>query len=304
MKMGYLGRSLAGITTALWAISTAEAQPIEPDSPEDFYVQGNFLFLAYHEAGHLLIDQVLEHDQRSDRFAAESAADDIATLLMLPDPDEPDQDEEITAAILGWLQSANEAGDATGQNPHYPSDDERADRIACLLYGGNPDLYAEIAEALWEEGSADVCVEEHEKLQSEFVELFGDALIPPAEQSEASVEYEYVEPDGADANLLYAHQYAIDNQLLEDFAQDIIEFVRLPQNAAIVAQSCGEGQAQFLYSPEERKITVCYEAVDWFIRRASLGPEAFSASGEPGDVDSGEALGSGGGRVKKKPVRR
>jgi hypothetical protein len=289
---------------ALAAASAANAQSIEPDSAEDYYVQGNFLFLAYHEAGHLLIDQALGFEQRGDRRAAEEAADDIATWLLLPDPDEPDQDEEIIAAIAGWLQSANESGAATGGNPHYPSDDDRADRIACLLYGGDPELYAELAEALWEEGSADVCVAEHETLQTEFEELFGEALIPPAEPSEASVSYEYVEPDAADVNLSYAYRYAADNELLEEFAQDIVDFVRLPEDISIVAQSCGEGQAQFLYSPDERKITICYEAIDWFFQRALLGPEAFAASGVAGSDDAGDLLGSGGGRVKKKPVKR
>ena len=41
-----------------------------------------------------------------------------------------------------------------------------------------------------------------------------------------------------------------------------------------------------------------------FIKRAALGPEAFGASdGGSADVADG-TLGSGGGRGKKKPVRR
>ncbi len=289
---------------ALAAAAPAAGQEIEPDSAEDDYVQGNFLFLAHHEAGHMIMDQVLDLDLRSDRRAAEEAADEIATWLMLPDPDEPDQDEEIVAAIMGWLQSANEAGEATGENPHYPSDDDRADRIACLLYGGNPDLYAEIAEALWEEGSADVCIADHESLLESFESWFGHALIPPAEPSKASVRYEYQEPDSADADLYYAFQYVSENQMLEDFAQDIVEFIRLPRDIGIVAQSCGEGDAQFKYSPETQVITVCYEAVDWFIKRAALGPEAFGPSDGGAAVFDDGNIGSGGGRVKKKPVRR
>lgn len=295
----------AALAAAMLALSAAaNAQQIEPGSTEDDYVQGNFLFLAYHEAGHLIMDQVMEVDQRQDRLAVEEAADDIAAWMMLPDPDEPEQDEQVIAAVLGWLQSANESAGGVGENPHYPSDDDRADRIACLLYGGNPELYAEIAEALWEEGSADVCVGEHESLHEDFEEWFGDVLIPPAEQSEASVQYEYHEPDQSDADLYYAYEYVSSNEMLEDFAQDIVEFVRLPQNVGIVAQSCGEGQAEFKYSPETRMITVCYEAVDWFIKRAALGPEAFGPSESAGGSSDDGNLGSGGGRVKKKPVKR
>jgi hypothetical protein len=294
-----------GAMLALALAFEARAQAIEPGSAEDNYVQGNFLFLAYHEAGHLIMDQVMDLDQSGDRRSAEETADDIATWMMLPDPDEPEQDEQVVAAVLGWLQSANEAGDATGENPHYPSDDDRASRIACLLYGGNPNLYADIADAFWEKGSADVCVDEHQSLQEDFEEWFGDALIPPAEPSAASVRYEYQEPDGADAGVFYAYQYLSENEMLEDFAEDIVEFIRLPNDVGIVAQSCGEGVAEFRYSPDARLIIVCYEAVDWFIKRAALGPEAFgpSAGGGAGAADDG-SLGSGGGRVKKKPVKR
>jgi hypothetical protein len=296
---------LPAVAAATAMISTAGALQIEPDTAEDRYVQGNLLFLAYHEAGHLILDQVFDADQRADRRAAEEIADDIATWLLLPDPDEPDQDEELFAAIMGWIQSASEAG-ATTENPHYPSDENRASRIACLLYGGNPELYADLAEALWEDGSESVCVEEHESLQNDLEEWLGDAFLGPDEQSDAAVNYEYREPDGADPDIQYAYEYVMGAETLEDFAQDIVDFVRLPQDIAIVADVCGEGQAEFKYSAEALTITVCYEAVDWFIKRAALGPDALgpsaAASGSGGG--GGGDLGSGGNRVKKKPVRR
>jgi hypothetical protein len=96
-----------GAMLALALAFGARAQAIEPGSAVDNYVLGNFLFLAYHEAGHLIMDQVMDLDQSGDRRSAEETADDIATWMMLPDPDEPEQDEQVVAAVLGWLQSAN-----------------------------------------------------------------------------------------------------------------------------------------------------------------------------------------------------
>lgn len=299
-----LTRSLSAAAAAMAMLGGAVAQEIAPDSEEDNYVQGNLLFLAYHEAGHLILDQVFEADQRSDRRAAEEIADDLATWLLLPDADEPDQDEELFAAIMGWLQSADEAGEGIAESPHYPSDEDRASRIACLLYGGNPELYADLAEALWEEGSADVCVEEHAGLQKDLEEWLGDAFLEEDEQTEASVNYEYREPDSDDPALQYAYQYVAGAELLEDFAQDIVDFVRLPQDISIVAESCGAGQAEFRYSEQSRLITVCYEAVDWFIKRASLDYDGAGDEGAASASGEGDQLGSGGNRVKKKPVRR
>ncbi len=299
-----LTRSLPAAAAAVAMLCGAGAQEIAPDSEEDYYVQGNLLFLAYHEAGHLILDQVFEADQRSDRRAAEEIADDIATWLLLPDADEPDQDEELIAAIMGWLQSADEAGEGVTESPHYPSDEDRASRIACLLYGGNPQLYADLAEALWEEGSADICVEEHAGLQKDLEEWLGDAFLEEGEQSEASVNYEYREPDSDDPAIQYAYKYAAATELLEDFAQDVVDFVRLPQDVSVVAESCGAGQAEFKYSEQARTITVCYEAVDWFIKRASLEYNGSGDEGAASAAGEGEQLGSGGNRVKKKPVRR
>jgi hypothetical protein len=295
--------SLAAVALASMLATSARSAEIEPGSPEDNYVQGNFLFLAYHEAGHMLMDQALELDQQSDRRIAEEAADDIATWLMLPDPDEPDQDEEILAAIDGWLQSANETAGGVGDNPHYPSDDERASRIACLVYGSNPELYESLAEGSDEE-TTEACIDEHEALNAEFEEWFGEHLIPPAEPSEAAIHYEY-ESAGDSEDLIAAQDYIETNEMLENFAEDIVQFVRLPRDVSIVAKSCGEGQAEFRYSTKDREIAVCYEAVEWFMKRALLGPEAFSSGGESGSLEGPpSALGSGGGRVKKKPVKK
>ena len=299
-----LTRALPAAAAAIAMACGANAQEIAPGSDEDRYVQGNLLFLAYHEAGHLILDQAVEVDQRADRRAAEEIADDIATWLLLPDADEPDQDEELIAAILGWLQSADEAGSAAGENPHYPSDEDRASRIACLLYGGNPDLYADLAEVLWEEGSADICVEEHASLQKDLEEWLGDAFLTEGEQSDASVNYDYREPDSDDPALQYAYQYVSGAELLEDFAQDIVDFVRLPRDISVIAESCGAGQAEFKYNAEARMIIVCYEAVDWFIKRASLDYDGAAEEGGAISSGGGEELGSGGARVKKKPVRR
>jgi hypothetical protein len=90
--------------------------------------------------------------------------------------------------------------------------------------------------------------------------------------------------------------------MLEDFAQDIVEFIRLPNDVGIVAQSCGEGVAEFRYSPNARLIIVCCEAVDWFIKRAALGPEAFGPSAGGG---AGAATAPFGRRqVSSQPCRR
>lgn len=294
------------LTAALAAFGTgtpAAAADFDPADPaQDNFVQGNFLFLAYHEAGHMILDLALSVDQRAERRLSEEAADDIATWLMLPDADEPDQGEHVLAAVEGWRRSAIEAEPEIEGNPHYPSDDERADRIECLLYGGNPNLYASIGEGFTE---PQICIDEHSGLESDLNEWFGDALIDDTEAPDALVNYAY-EPAGGRRSLQAAADYMASNQMLEDFAEDVAQFIDLPEDVSIVAKSCGAGQAQFRYSPEAREITLCYEAVEWFMKRAALGPYGVPPEDDDASSSAGgdDDLGSGGGRVKKKPIKR
>ncbi len=305
------GRRFAAAAFAIAAVTLAAAAPaaaddFDPADPaQDNFVQGNFLFLAYHEAGHMILDLALNVDQRSERRLSEEAADDLATWLMLPDPDEPEQDEQVVAAVEGWRRSAIEAEPEIESNPHYPSDEERANRIECLLYGGNPDLYAEIAETFADAGDAQTCIDEHAGLENEFAEWFGEALIDETESADTSVHHAY-EPAGLNQSVRAAADFMASNQMLEDFAEDVSQFIDLPEDVYIVAKSCGAGQAQFKYSPEARQITLCYEAVAWFMKRAALGPYGVPPEDDDASATAGgdDDLGSGGGRVKKKPIRR
>jgi Putative metallopeptidase len=296
-----------GSTFALAALALAISAPLassqtvfDPSDPEhDGFVQGNIMFVAYHEAGHLILDQILNVDQRGDRLSSEIYADDIATWLMLPDPDEPDQDEEILAAMEGWLQSADAGSPA--QSPHYPDDEARAGRIACLVYGSNPRLYAELRQLFPEAITSMDCPGEVEAVHADFEAWFGDDLIPPAEPG-AAMQVRY---DSAGAGMSRARAYLIESAILDDIAEDLSQFVSLPNDVSVVARSCGAGAAEFRYNPAARQITACYEAVDWLMDHASAelaerAPRAEASAPE----EASEDMGSGGARVTRRPRPR
>lgn len=289
-----IARLLAAAACVALFITVAHTQAFDAgDEDQSQYVDGNLLFLTYHEVGHMILDQVLDADQRADRRNAEELADDIATWLMLPDPDEPDQDNDIWAAMEGWARSA-ELQQGVAKSPHYPDDAERAARIACYLYGSNPSLYPEIAKAYAVSiGSVD-CKEEVAALHEDLENWFGDDLIPPAEAGEGvGIEYQ-----PAPGNLAAAREYLKQSGVLEDAAEDIAQFIHLPNPVSIVAKSCGAGQAEFRYSEAERRITACYEAVDWLMRDAA-GEELYVE--QHGAQAPGDDLGSGGARVQRRP---
>lgn len=271
----------------------AAAQGFDPsDDEQTSYVDGNLLFLTYHEVGHMIVDQLLDADQHADRRASEETADDIATWLMLPDPDEPDQDADILAAIEGWTRSALQ-NEGVGESPHYPDDGVRAARIACYLYGTDPKSYAELAKIFRVSIESVDCEAEVEAMRSDFESWFGEHMIPPAEPNANAVHVSYEEPGDA---LAGAAAYLRKTEILEEAAADIAEFVRLPNDVTIVARRCGGG-AEFRYSPSARRITACYEAVDWLMRDAGDEEQAVAAEG----AAQGDELGSGGARVPRRP---
>lgn len=284
---------LAGIACAPMV---AQAQGFDAsDQGQSAYVDGNLFFLTYHEVGHMILDQVLDVDQHGDRLASEETADDIATWLMLPDPDEPEQDEEIWAAVEGWARSAD-LQQGVGQSPHYPDDATRAARIACYLYGSNPDLYPDLAEAFSVSIRSVDCAEEVGALHADLEDWFGGRLIPPASPDGAI----HVEYEAAGAVLDAAQRYLMESGVLEDAAEDISQFVQLPNDVTLVARSCGSGAAEFRYSPSARRITACYEAVDWLMRDAADEQQDVSQAG----AEQGDDMGSGGARVRRRPRPR
>jgi Putative metallopeptidase len=280
--------------------ASAAAQSFDASNGEqDAYVQGNLLFLTYHEVGHLLIDQLLDADQHADRRAAEEAADDIATWLMMPDPDEAAQNEEIWSAMQGWLRSAN-LQTAPSQSPHYPDDAERASRIACYLYGSNPGLYPEFAQVFSVTIESVDCAEEAEALHADLEDWFGEHVATPGAASGGAVTVRY---ESANWRLAAARSYLMQTRVLEDTAEDITQFVRLPSDVTLVARSCGVGAAEFRYNPAARQITACYEAVDWFMRDANDELQERAGLQEGESAANGE-LGSGGARVTRRPRPR
>lgn len=287
------------IAGALSGAAHAQGSFDPSDEDQDSYVRGNLYFLAYHEIGHLLLDQALQADQAANRMGAEQSADDVATWLMLPDPDEPDQDDDIWAAMQGWLSSSSH-DEAPAQSPHYPDDADRAAAIACYLYGSNPDLYPDLPEAFPNALDSVDCEEEFEALDADMVAWFSDHVLPEGAAPVAYVEVSY-EP--APAHLAAARAYLIETEVLRDAADDIEYSLRLPNPVFFTGRSCGPGAAEFRYNRATRTVTACYEAIAWFMSDAA--GEIADREANPVEVWQGEdELGSGGSRVRRRPRPR
>ena len=95
---GCLVALVAAILICLASPVDARQLSAEEREEADLFVLGNTVFILYHELGHALIDQlglpVLGRE--------EDAADNLASIMMIPEQADPMMDELIIAAADGW----------------------------------------------------------------------------------------------------------------------------------------------------------------------------------------------------------
>src|SRR5688500_14135049 len=105
------GRRLVSMVAVLLISLVALAVPAAPAAARqmtaeerqeaDLFVLGNTVFILYHELGHALIDllnlPVLGRE--------EDAADNLASVMMIPEQPDPMMDELVVAAADGWYLS-------------------------------------------------------------------------------------------------------------------------------------------------------------------------------------------------------
>jgi len=293
--LGLVAASIVGLVA-----SPAWGQDSDETALEDQWVIGNLVFLAYHEVGHLLLDQMAQADQRNNRLLAEQSADDIATWLISPEPGEEIESSEAVAAIGGWLEMAEAGNDASVAHlpdvEIYPDAVTRASRIACLLLGSDdsePNAFAplEVVAALRFE-VAD-CRETYLALDERMVELFGDS----EDIGDNPVARVRVQHDPAGPALVDARAFLIESRVLQDLRDDLVEYIGLPVNVVLRGAACGRDSPGFIYNSSRQEIVACYEEVDWYL----FGEPEDGAAGAEQDPAAIDGLGA---RPRRIPPRQ
>lgn len=222
----------------------------------DAYVLGNALWAVYHEAGHMLISELgLPFDGDQER-----AADVLATLLMVPDPDEEiaeDQELEnlfretmIESVAWGWVDKPKIL--APGTRDTHPPDEDRAANIMCLLYGSAPDYYADLEEFV--DPAAD-CGAHFEMVDQAWGEVLEPHYLDPDEAPESTIDVVYGRASNEFAEVADFIAYS---GLLELVAYELQEIVALPNDVVFQARQCGHG-VDASWNPARRELTLCYE---------------------------------------------
>lgn len=244
----------------LSAMVSAPVQAQGRDAETETFVRGFVRFLAYHEAGHLLMGQVADLNSRPDWTATdrEDYADRFAMVLLAPDADDPDGVDEIISAAGGWLQVDSSI---VRNEPHAPAE-VRALEIICLMYGSNASAFSEFAEYVPEGRD---CSADYKQIEDDIEEVFRDY----SGEVGRKIEVVYAAPTGG---MEEARQFLQDSGIAEDLKSDIEFDFYLTHRTTIQAMSCtGKAKPDTFYSDRVRGttpdqdhfvITLCYEMID------------------------------------------
>jgi hypothetical protein len=241
-----------------------------PQGPPNSLVQGFIRFMAYHEAGHLLMNQIQGINASTWPIEdIERYADEIAAILLVPDAGDPDGVDEIVGAANGWLKAG--AG-YTSKDPHAPPE-ERAFNIICYVYGSDPQGFRDFEQYVKPEWN---CAEKFKATDDEveegFVNNTGDAGIP--------IQLSYSEPR---PEMRDAKEFLQESGILEDLVKDIEGDFKLTRPTKLIAMNCkGAGdEGTFHFDTFQNddpaknfdRIAICYELVDMWMKAKIDLPE-------------------------------
>lgn len=261
LVMGPLAAIAAG--TAAQAASSVEKYPTKKQSARpaftaeerqeiDDFVAGNVLFTLYHEAGHAMVSEfdlpVLGRE--------EDAVDSLAALMMIPEEPDEQQDAWIIAAA-DWFAMVYELDDSEMEYADYAGehglDLQRYYQIICLIYGSDPEGFADLAEyAELPPERAERCPDELAQVARSWVSL----LEPHEGKANKPIVVSYGDPGEYDA----AAAVLRDSGVMEVVAEELSNTFAFPNQIRMVAEECGMENA--FWDPEARTITLCYELVE------------------------------------------
>jgi Putative metallopeptidase len=240
---------------------TAAALPGQAQTDNEMLTQGYIRFMSYHEAGHLLMNQIQGiNAATAPTDAIERAADDFATVLLMPDADDDDGVREILGAASAWLRAGPRFSDS---DPHAPPV-ERAEQIVCHIYGSDPQSFATLAEIVQPDWNCeDTYAAMWDEIESNYINKTGSTGVP--------IEISYQTPD---AGLEHAAQFLQDTGILEDLAADVAESFKLIRPTKLMAMNCKAQGVTFHYdsfvgnTPAQNydRIAVCYELIDMWLK--------------------------------------
>lgn len=231
----------------------------------------NSIFM--HEFGHALIGELLIPSTGPE----EDAVDIFSALRVVEPTMYPSGDPEVDAigrevatySALQWYYSGKlaeqQGSQAPWQDEHTP-DLKRFRNVFCIMHGGNPGIFSEIASQIGlDERTLARCEEEFSKQNRAWRTILAphtrvDAWHPegllPADAPGAAIEVTF-EPSNSRVGEFLRTTFG---DGIKGFADNLMKSYALPRTLAVTYRDCGELNAW--YDPDQGSITMCYDLIE------------------------------------------
>jgi hypothetical protein len=220
------------------------------------FVTGNVLFVLGHETAHALISEmgipVLGRE--------EDAADALATIVALKMANSF-ADRVVINAARGWFladQRDRQEGVPAKFYDEHGMDLQRAYNIVCLLVGGQPEKFADLAtEVKLPEERQGTCQGDYSNASWSWAQVLKPHMRKP-EDPKTKIAVNYAEPGE------YASLAALGRklQILEAVAEWLSEDFVWRRPITLEMQQCGQPGAR--WELDTQKLIVCYEIIREF----------------------------------------
>lgn len=226
-----------------------------------------------HEFGHALIGEL----QVPSTGPEEDAVDIFSALRVVEPTMYPSGDASIDAigrevaiySALPWYYGgliSEKRGTTTPWQDEHTGDLKRFRNVFCVIYGGNPSLYAPIAKDVgMEERTLGRCEEEFTRQNRAWRTILAphtrvgpwhpEGLLS-ADAPGSNIEVVF-EPSKTRVGEFLVAAFS---DGLKGFADDLAKTYALPRDLKVIYKDCGELNAW--YSPREGTITMCYDLIE------------------------------------------
>jgi len=240
----------------LGAASLAEAAKITTKQQAEAMdvAMHDAIFTLYHEAGHLLIDELTLPVLGKE----EDAADALAVIQIFEStPDKAELARTLNDVADDWYYSSLRAtkADLTAYDDHS-LDIQRANAIVCMMVGANSEEFAQKAEDYGlDENDRDDCVDTYEKTLASWTTVLAPHL---ASKPGPAIKVTYERAD--DGHLRRFAEALKSRRVLERVAERLRTTYALPSGLSIVAKECDDANSYYL--EDDHQILYCYELAD------------------------------------------
>jgi hypothetical protein len=231
------------------------------------FILGNVQFLLAHELGHLVIGEFQVPVLGPEEYAADYIAATALIRTQRRDPERNARYRDYLLAAADAQRLAWEKGTSLGVPvPYWDShalNIQRFYQFVCLLYGADPDTYAELPARIdLPAGRAAGCTAEFQQADRAINWLIATFGRKPGAGEGAPIEIRYEQPPSVVATEVAQAMRRV--RLIETSTERVTELFALPRPMAVVVRRCGRAEAA--WQPERGELVVCYELFDTFFR--------------------------------------